>query len=133
MIDRTTRILLGVGGALLLLALVIGGLSLFANGAPPPPTPAPPPTPPPTVTFAPTVTAVPEATVAQLDTPLPTDTPQPSDTPAPTPPPTDTAEAGSTPAPGPAAGAAAYLTPLGRPIVYAALGASDTVGVGATN
>jgi acyl-CoA thioesterase I len=45
------------------------------------------------------------------------------------------AQAPATAAPATAApaGAAPGVTPLGRPIVYSAIGASDTVGVGATN
>jgi|GEM_PF-764153 len=149
--DPTARRLLLVAGLLLALALALGAITVIGN-APPPATPLPPtPTATATATPRPTATAtpIPTATVPQLDTPVPTDPPRAdraasptaaaasggSDNPTdlmPTPPAEGNgASAGSDG--GPAVVGPPFLTPLARPIRYVAIGASDTVGVGATD
>ncbi|HMA35322.1 MAG TPA: GDSL-type esterase/lipase family protein [Chloroflexia bacterium] len=124
--DRTARSLLLGGLGLLVLVGLLGIFSVVSR--PPPPVPTPTPTATPTYTPLPTWTAPPVAvdTVPPLDTAVASDTAVP---PGPGAAPTDT-PAGAAP-PGP--GATPYLTPLPRPIIYSAMGASDTVGVGAAN
>ena len=148
--DPTARRLLLVAGLLLALALALGAITAISN-APPPATPLPP-TPTATATATPRPTAtdtpIPTATVPQLDTPVPTDPPRAeratsptaaavsggSDNPTdPIPTPTAAGNGASAGSDGAATVATPFLTPLARPIRYVAIGASDTVGVGATD
>lgn len=147
--DPTARRLLLIAGLLVAVALVLGAISAISN-APPPATPVPPTaTATATATPRPTATAtpIPSATVPQLDTPVPTDPPRAdlagptaeaqsggSDNPTdliPTPTAGDGVSAGT--GGGTVAVATPFLTPLARPIRYVAIGASDTVGVGAND
>ncbi len=147
--DPTARRLLLVAGLLLALALVLGVFTAVSN-APPPATPVPP-----TATLTPTATPRPSATltpiptdtVPALDTAVPTDTPRADRLPSPTvgasggsdtptdliPSPTVAAGESGGSSGAPTAAATPFLTPLARPIRYVAIGASDTVGVGATD
>ncbi len=140
--DPTARRLLLVAGLLVLVAVVLGTITVISN-APPPATPVPP-TPTATATATPRPTAtdtpIPSATVPQLDTPVPTDPPRAtlasptaeggsagSDNP------TDLIPTATAAGDGSSAGTTPFLTTLARPIRYVAIGASDTVGVGATD
>lgn len=127
--DPATRRLVIIAGVLMAAALLFAGFTVVGNLTTPPPTPIPLPTEPPTRTPRPTNTPqpTPTNTVFVFDTPVPTDPPRPTDTPEPL-----AAEGTATPQAGSGPGPA-QRTPLARPIRYVAVGASDTVGVGADN
>jgi lysophospholipase L1-like esterase len=123
--DKTARNMMLIAGVLLLAVFGVGLFNVVSSStAPATPTPVPPtatatPPPPPTATAGP---PTPTAAGPLLDTPVPFDTAQPTDPPAAT-----AVPVAGTVAPTP------FLAPLVGPIVYAAMGASDTTGVGATN
>src|SRR5438045_2625317 len=120
--DPAARRLVIIAGVLLAAALVFAGFSAFSNLNTPAPTPIPLPTETPTRTPRPTSTLAPTAT----------ETPPPTDTPPPPPDVEGTATAQASGGGGTGSGTAGR-TPLARPIRYVAVGASDTVGVGADN